>query len=63
MFVIIFLLPTQELIKAKLGKVNSVPTTFFVDHTGKVVGEEFVGARSYNDWKEIIDAYVEKVEM
>lgn len=57
------LLPTQDLIKAKLGKVNSVPTTFFVDHTGKVVGEEFVGARSYNDWKEIIDAYVEKVEM
>ena len=32
-----------------------VPTTVFFDSTGKLVGEQVIGARSYDDWAEIID--------
>ena len=35
-----------------------VPTTAFLDGEGNVLGELLVGGRSYDDWKEIIDAYL-----
>ena len=31
-----------------------VPTTIFVDREGRVVGENYIGARSYAQWEEII---------
>lgn len=35
--------------------INSIPMTFFVDSTGKVIGEPYVGSRSKADWNEIIE--------
>lgn len=32
-----------------------VPTTVFLDSTGQLVGEQVIGARSYDDWAEIVD--------
>lgn len=32
-----------------------VPTTIFVDSKGHIVGEMYVGSRSYSDWAKIID--------
>ena len=32
-----------------------IPTTIFVDRTGKVVGETYVGGRSYEDWAAIVE--------
>ncbi|MCR5769292.1 MAG: TlpA family protein disulfide reductase [Lachnospiraceae bacterium] len=35
-----------------------LPTTIFVDSKGHVLGEAIIGARSYEDWAEIIDNYL-----
>ena len=31
-----------------------VPTTIFVDPAGHVIGQPYVGARSYDDWNAIV---------
>ena len=33
-----------------------IPTTIFVDGSGKVVGETYVGSRSYDEWAATIEA-------
>ena len=38
-----------------LYDVTAVPTTFFLDSEGKVIGDAVVGAREKEGWKEIID--------
>ena len=35
-----------------------VPTSLFVDENGKVLGEAYVGSRSYADWARIIEGYL-----
>lgn len=35
-----------------------IPTTIFVDGSGQVLGEAYVGSRSYEEWKEIIDGFL-----
>ena len=52
----IHLLPSPDLMAAKLNSVSSVPTTIFVDSSGKQVGEEYIGSRSSGDWAKIIDS-------
>ncbi len=32
-----------------------VPTTIFIDGTGKIVGETYVGSHSYNEWAAIVE--------
>ena len=51
------LLPTDDLIAAKLQYVYSVPETIFVDSEGNILtpDEEYVGARDYEAWKAIAD--------
>lgn len=51
------LLPSDDLLAAGLGSVYSVPTTFFVDSSGSIVGETYIGAHSKEEWKEIIASY------
>jgi len=50
------LLPTADLVTAKLFEVSSVPTTIFVDASGNPVGTSYVGARSGEQWASIIDS-------
>lgn len=54
------LLPSADLISAKLGEVNAVPETIFVDRHGKQVGQSYVGSRSGEDWSKIIDSLLEE---
>jgi thiol-disulfide isomerase/thioredoxin len=35
--------------------ISAIPTTKFFDSTGKQVGQSMVGAKSYDDWAELID--------
>ena len=56
------LLPSEDLIRIKLNAVSAVPETVFVDKNGDVVGEPLVGSRSEDDWKAIIDKYLEEVK-
>ena len=56
------LLPSEDLIRIKLNAVSAVPETVFVDKNGDIVGEPMVGSRSKDDWKAIIDTYLEEVK-
>ncbi|MDD3347991.1 rhodanese-like domain-containing protein [Oscillibacter sp.] len=56
------LMPSADLISAKLNTVSGVPTTFFVDETGEQVGKVYVGARSGEAWGEIVDALLAEVD-
>lgn len=50
------LLPSESLNEAMLDEIFSVPTTYFLDENGAVIGSEYVGARSYKQWCELIDS-------
>lgn len=51
----VHLLPSEDLLRAGIGEIYSVPTTFFVDSKGNIVGESYVGARDKDGWKDIIE--------
>ena len=38
-----------------------IPETMFVDSEGHILGDTFVGSRSYEDWAEVIEEYLEEV--
>ncbi|MGI6150814.1 MAG: TlpA family protein disulfide reductase [Christensenellales bacterium] len=39
-----------------------VPTTYFVDGEGRIMGPAFVGARDYEGWSKVIDALLKDVD-
>lgn len=55
------LLPSDSLDMIKLREVYSVPETVFVDENGKIIGESYVGSRSLDGWKEIVDGILESL--
>lgn len=55
------ILPSVSLNQAKLSQVTSVPETIFVDENGNQVGESYIGSRSEEQWKEIIDGLMENM--
>ena len=50
------LLPSKSLDKIKLYEVYSVPETIFVDENGVIIGQSYIGSRSYDSWKNIVDS-------
>lgn len=56
------LLPSTDLIVAKLQNVTGVPETIFVDKEGNQVGEPYLGAKTKEQWVTIIDALLEEVK-
>ena len=56
------LLPSQSLDFIKLREVYSVPETIFVDENGNVVGSNYVGSRSLESWKIIVDSILDSME-
>lgn len=55
------LLPSNDLIAAKLANVSSVPETIFLDEDGNQVGDSYLGARSGEDWRKVIDGLLKEV--
>lgn len=49
------LLPNAVMYRNVLSQVQTVPTTFFLDGRGRLVGQVYMGARSYDDWKQIVE--------
>ncbi|HZL82483.1 MAG TPA: TlpA disulfide reductase family protein [Candidatus Deferrimicrobium sp.] len=47
-------IPDRSIMTEMLANVSVVPTTFFVDHTGTVVGEVLTGSRSKAEWMTVI---------
>ncbi len=55
------LMPSTDLIYAKLRYVQAVPETIFVDKEGNLVGEPHLGARTKDKWSEEIQKRLEMV--
>lgn len=51
---------SAEMMKGYMGDVQAVPTTIFLDGMGSQVGETYVGAKTKEQWKTIIDQMLEK---
>ena len=49
------IVPSPAMMAGFLRGVQAVPSTIFVDQSGKMVGEMYLGARSQKDWQKIID--------
>ena len=49
------ILPSDRISEYVMGNITVVPTTFFVDNRGNLVGSMHVGSRSLSDWSVIID--------
>lgn len=55
------LIPSAELCWKIIGQISAVPTTFFVDETGSIVGSVYVGARNYDAWQAVIADMLEEI--
>lgn len=56
------LLPSNDLIEAKLKDVSAVPETIFVDEDGNIVGKSFMGSKDKSSWIKVIDQYLEEID-
>ncbi len=56
------LLPSESLNLIKLSEVYSVPETIFVDENGNIVGESYIGSRSLDTWKMVVDEVFASLE-
>ena len=56
------LLPDMTLRHGLLANVYSIPETFFVDGTGTIVSERYVGSRQKNAWQKIIKKELSELE-
>lgn len=56
-----FLVPDAGYLNGLLLGVRGVPTTFFVDQEGNLIGEVYVGGHSLEDWRSIVETELEGV--
>lgn len=56
------LVPDKVFLNVLMESIPGVPTTFFVDSQGKLLGEAVVGARKKEAWQEIVDARLQLLE-
>ena len=56
------IVPTEDMYDdgALLSNIQAVPTTFFINSEGKIVGKIYMGAKSQKDWQKIIDNLLKK---
>jgi len=47
-------IPDRSIMNDLLADISVVPTTFFVDHTGTVVGKVLTGSRTKGQWMSVI---------
>lgn len=56
------LVPSYDLIFAKLKDVSAIPETVFVDKDGNYVGKSYLGSKSKEQWIKIIDSVLEELQ-
>lgn len=56
------LLPSEDLLQAGLESIYSVPTTFFVDKEGNILGQPYLGAQDKDSWAAIIEEKLAEME-
>ena len=48
------LVPSKDIYIKIIGQITAIPTSFFVDETGMIIGRTYPGAYSYDEWKAYI---------
>ena len=56
------ILPSMDMYRNVVSQIQAVPTTFFLDGEGMMVGSVYVGARDDAAWREIIDSTLAEME-
>lgn len=56
------LIPNDEFMAFLMQEVPGVPTTFFVDENGAIIGDEIVGAQSKDAWQKEIESRLAMLE-
>lgn len=56
------ILPDKVLREGRLKNVDSVPESFFVDKSGNIVGETYVGSHSKDEWIKIVNDELNKIK-
>lgn len=56
------ILVSEEMMNGYLSTVSVIPTTIFVDRNGKQVGEVYVGAKSRQQWADIISQLLDETK-
>ncbi|QOX62946.1 TlpA family protein disulfide reductase [Anoxybacterium hadale] len=49
------LLISEEMIEPVLSQFDAIPASFFVDGDGNIVSEFYIGSKSKDEWKSLID--------
>lgn len=50
-----FLIPDDGNLNGRLTGIESVPESFFVDGSGNIVSEPYIGARNLAQWRQVVD--------
>ncbi|HML36709.1 MAG TPA: TlpA disulfide reductase family protein [Bacillota bacterium] len=57
------LVVSNDLIESVLTQFDAIPASFFVDSSGNVVSELYIGSRSKKDWVDLIEKTMEKQQL
>lgn len=57
-----FLIPDEGALNGRLSGLEAYPESFFVDTSGKIVGESYLGARDVEQWTKIVEQELAKLE-
>ena len=57
------LVVSNDLIESVLTQFDAIPASFFVDSSGNVVSEFYIGSRSKKDWVDLIEKTMEKQQL
>lgn len=52
----------ETLVQTEIGQTNRYPTSYFVDSSGKVVGNSILGGGTKSDWVKRIDRHLTALE-
>ena len=58
----VHIVPVESMFVNKLAAVITVPETIFIDSEGNQVGDSYLGARSKEQWIEIIEELLGEVQ-
>lgn len=54
-----FLLPDSGYMNGRLSGIAAVPESFFVDSSGNIVSEPYTGAKTLEQWSQIVDSQLQ----
>lgn len=57
------ILVSDALAQTEFKRIAQFPTTYLVDKDGAFVGEAIAGARTREEWKQVIEEYLQKVQV